>query len=87
MHAILDNTPGVSIEVEVFSPELAALSPAAAGERVARALAHWQRTLDDALRAELNVSNVRVRRVVLIRTIARIEPLQFDRDIISPCAT
>jgi sugar phosphate isomerase/epimerase len=50
MQAILDNTPGVSIEVEVFSPELAALSPAAAGERVARALARWQRTLGDAVR-------------------------------------
>jgi sugar phosphate isomerase/epimerase len=44
MQAILDNTPGVSIEVEVFSPELAALSPAAAAERVARALKCWQHT-------------------------------------------
>ena len=52
MQAILGNTPGVSIEVEVFSPELAALSPAAAGERVARALARWQRSLDDAVRAD-----------------------------------
>ena len=31
-------------------PELAALSPAAAGERVALALARWQRTLGDAVR-------------------------------------
>ena len=43
VQAILDNTPGVSIEIEVFSSELAALSPMAAGERVARALAAWQR--------------------------------------------
>ena len=35
MQAILDNTPGVSIEIEVFSSQLAALSPMAAGERVA----------------------------------------------------
>lgn len=44
MRAILDNTPGVSIEIEVFSSQLAALSPMAAGERVAHALAAWQRT-------------------------------------------
>jgi sugar phosphate isomerase/epimerase len=44
VQAILDNTPGVSIEIEVFSSELAALSPVAAGERVARAMAAWQRT-------------------------------------------
>jgi sugar phosphate isomerase/epimerase len=43
--AILNNTPGVGIEIEVFSSELAALSPMAAGERVARAVAAWQRTL------------------------------------------
>lgn len=43
--AILDNTPGVSIELEVFSPELAALPPAAAGERAARAVARWQQAL------------------------------------------
>jgi sugar phosphate isomerase/epimerase len=47
VQAILDNTPDVSIEVEVFSPELKALSPGAAGERVARALARWRRTLND----------------------------------------
>jgi sugar phosphate isomerase/epimerase len=51
MQAILDNTPDVSIEVEVFSPELAALPPIAAGERVARALARWQRTLVGAVRS------------------------------------
>ena len=45
MQAILDNTPNVSIEVEVFSSELAALSPRAAGARTADALANWQRTL------------------------------------------
>ncbi len=45
MQAILDNTPRVPIEVEVFSPELAALTPAAAGKRVAHALARWQRSL------------------------------------------
>lgn len=42
MQAILSNTPQVSIEVEVFSPELAAMSPAAAAERVARAVARWR---------------------------------------------
>lgn len=52
MQAILDNTPGVSIEVEVFSPELASLPPIAAGERVARALARWQRTLGGAVRSD-----------------------------------
>ena len=31
VQAILDNTPGVSIEIEVFSSELVALSPLAAG--------------------------------------------------------
>jgi sugar phosphate isomerase/epimerase len=45
IQAILDNTPQVSIEIEVFSPELAALSPAAAAERVAHAAARWQRAL------------------------------------------
>jgi sugar phosphate isomerase/epimerase len=45
VQAILDNTPGVSMEIEVFSSELAALSPMAAGERAARALAAWRRTL------------------------------------------
>lgn len=45
MHAILANTPGVCIEVEVFSAELAALSPAAAARRVAHAVADWQRAL------------------------------------------
>lgn len=43
--AILDNTPDVGIEIEVFSDELAALSPMAAGERVARAVAAWQKML------------------------------------------
>jgi sugar phosphate isomerase/epimerase len=45
VQAILDNSPLVSVEIEVFSSELAALSPAAAAARVARALAAWQRTL------------------------------------------
>ena len=49
MQAILENTPDVSIEIEVFSPELAALSPAAAGDRAARAMARWRRTLDEAV--------------------------------------
>ena len=42
MQAILSNTPDVSIEVEVFSPELAAMPPAAAAERAARAVARWR---------------------------------------------
>jgi sugar phosphate isomerase/epimerase len=45
VQAILDNTPHVSIEIEVFNAELVALSPMAAGERVARAVAAWQRAL------------------------------------------
>jgi len=45
VQAILDNSPDVSFEVEVFSSELVALSPSQAGNRVARALAHWQRAL------------------------------------------
>ncbi len=45
VQAILDNTPQVTMEIEVFSPELVALTPAAAGERVAQALARWQQTL------------------------------------------
>jgi sugar phosphate isomerase/epimerase len=46
VQAILDNTPSVDIEIEVFSEELAALSPVSAGERVARSLAAWQSSLD-----------------------------------------
>jgi sugar phosphate isomerase/epimerase len=46
VQAILDNTPSVDIEIEVFSEELAALSPVSAGERIARSLAAWQRSLD-----------------------------------------
>jgi sugar phosphate isomerase/epimerase len=46
MQAILSNTPEVSIEVEVFSPELAAMAPAAAAERVARAVTRWQASID-----------------------------------------
>jgi hypothetical protein len=46
VQAILDNTPSVDIEIEVFSEELAALSPLSAGERVARSLAAWQGSLD-----------------------------------------
>ncbi len=45
LQAILANTPGVSIEIEVFSSQLAALSPMVAAERVAHAVAAWQRTL------------------------------------------
>jgi sugar phosphate isomerase/epimerase len=41
--AIVKNTPGVCVEVEVFSNELATLSPPAAGTRIAQALAKWQR--------------------------------------------
>jgi sugar phosphate isomerase/epimerase len=48
VQAILDNTPGVSFEIEVFSSELAAMPPMAAGERVARARAAWQGTLRPA---------------------------------------
>ena len=46
LQAVLDNTPSVGIEIEVFSEELAALSPMSAGERVARSLAAWQGSLD-----------------------------------------
>jgi sugar phosphate isomerase/epimerase len=49
VQAILDNTPGVSFEIEVLSSELAALSPLEAGRRVALALAAWQRTLGSAV--------------------------------------
>jgi len=45
MQAILVNTPDVNIEVEVFSSELAALTPLEVGKRVAHAIVAWQRTL------------------------------------------
>jgi sugar phosphate isomerase/epimerase len=41
--AVVKNTPRVCVEVEVFSNELAALAPPAAGTRIAQALAKWQR--------------------------------------------
>lgn len=44
--AILDNTPGVSIELEVFSSELARLPPVEAARRVAKALATWRHAME-----------------------------------------
>jgi 4-hydroxyphenylpyruvate dioxygenase len=40
--AILENSPSVDMEIEVFSSELAVLSPDRAGARVARALEAWR---------------------------------------------
>jgi sugar phosphate isomerase/epimerase len=46
VQAMVDNSPDVSFEIEVFSSELVALSPSQAGSRVAHALADWQRALN-----------------------------------------
>jgi sugar phosphate isomerase/epimerase len=46
--AVVDNTPDVSIEIEVFSSELARLPPAAAARRAATALAAWRHTIGSA---------------------------------------
>lgn len=43
--AALENTPGISAEVEVFSEELHQLSPDGVGARVAQAVATWRASL------------------------------------------